>query len=199
MTEAEQSPPGSPVRTSWKGPRIAAITVGILTIGLVAVLATRPSANERSQASPLLGKVAPDIEGTDLVSGRQVRLSDSAGKWTIVNFFATWCTECVKEHPDLLRFYDTNVVNGDDALFAAVFDDTRTNVTKFFEKRGGGWPVIDDEKGSIDFGVTGVPESYILAPNGTVVASVRLGITYESLVAKLDELKAAWNANGGGS
>jgi cytochrome c biogenesis protein CcmG, thiol:disulfide interchange protein DsbE len=199
MSDVQQAAPLPRVRSTWKGPRIAAITVGVLTIGLIAVLATRPSANERSQASPLLGKVAPDIQGTDLLSGRRVQLSDSAGKWTVVNFFATWCTACVKEHPDLLRFYQTNVANGDDALFAAVFADNKSDVKKFFQKRGGGWPVIGDKKGSVDFGITGVPESYILAPNGTVVASVRLGISYESLVAKLDDLKAQWAANGGGS
>ncbi len=199
MSDAQQTAPLPRSRSSWRGPRIAALTVGLLTVGLIAVLATRPSANERSQASPLLGNLAPDIEGTDLVTGRQVRLSDSAGKWTVVNFFATWCVECVKEHPDLLRFYQTNVVNGDDALFAAVFADNKNDVKKFFENRGGGWPVIGDKKGSVDFGITGVPESYILAPNGIVVASLRLGIDYESLVAKLDDLKAQWATRGGAS
>ncbi len=187
---------------SWRGPRTIALIVGVLTIGMVAVLATRETASQKAGVSPLLGKIAPDIGGTDLISGKTSKLSDSRGKWTVVNFFATWCPPCVAEHDDLVQFFDTNVTNGDDALFASVFDDDGNDVKKFFAQRGGGWPVVDRPKDAVEFGVTGVPETYIVSPDGVVVASVRSGVNYGQLVEKLEELKsqyAAAQAQGSGS
>jgi cytochrome c biogenesis protein CcmG, thiol:disulfide interchange protein DsbE len=188
-TQPDSTPTASRRRSSWRGPRIAALTVGVLVVGLIALLATRETAITRAKASPLLGSVAPDLNGVDLLSGEPVRLSDSAGKWTVVNFFASWCTPCVAEHDDLAKFYADDVVNGDDALFAAVFAEPKADVLKFFNKREGGWPVITDPKAAIDFGVTAVPETYIVAPNGVIAASVRGGVDYESLVGELAELK----------
>ena len=173
--------------------RSIALFVGAIVVALIAVLATRETAGS-SQQSPILGQVAPEISGVDVLSKRQINLSDAQGRWTVVNFFATWCTPCVAEHDDLVRFYESNVTGGDDALLAVVFDDAESDVENFFEKRGGGWPVVDNPKVAVDYGVTGVPETYIVAPNGKVVASVRLGIKYEALVAKLDELKTQFAA-----
>ena len=180
-------------RSGWAGPRSIALFVGAIVVALIAVLATRETAGS-SQQSPILGQVAPEISGVDVLSKRQINLSDAQGRWTVVNFFATWCTPCVAEHDDLVRFYESNVTGGDDALLAVVFDDAESDVENFFEKRGGGWPVVDNPKVAVDYGVTGVPETYIVAPNGKVVASVRLGIKYEALVAKLDELKTQFAA-----
>lgn len=191
---SEFHPPVPGRRSSWRGPRIAALSVGVLVVGLIALLATRETAVTRAKASPLLGSVAPDLGGVDLLTGKSVRLSDTAGKWTVVNFFASWCTPCIAEHDDLAKFHSNDVVRGDDALFAAVFADPKADVLKFFKKRGGGWPVITDPKAAIDFGVTAVPETYIVAPNGVIAASVRGGVDYESLVGELAELKQQYAA-----
>ncbi len=191
--QVPQPVPGQQRRNSWAEPRVVALCVGAIVVALIAVLATRETAG-KSQQSPILGQVAPAISGIDVLSKRPIKLSDAEGRWTVVNFFATWCTPCVAEHDDLVRFHESNVINGEDALLAVVFDDAESDVKKFFEERGGGWPIVDEPKVAVDYGVTGVPETYIIAPNGKVVASVRGGVNDEALVAKLDDLKAQFAA-----
>src|SRR5207245_2462187 len=77
--------------------RWIAITAGVVTLALIAVLATRPSAETALARSPLTGKPAPEIVGT-AIDGRPVRLSALRGRYVLLNFFATWCIPCAREH-----------------------------------------------------------------------------------------------------
>ena len=66
---------------------------------------------------------------------------------------------------------------------SVVFNDEPADVERFFAERGGGWPVVADDRGRviIDWGVTGVPESYLVGPEGSVRAKVVGGIDAERL------------------
>ena len=75
---------------------------------------------------------------------------------------------CIAEHPELVAFSRSHAAAGDAAVVSVVFDDTAANVEAFFEENGGDWPVIADDSGrvAVAYGVTGVPESYMVAPSG---------------------------------
>jgi cytochrome c biogenesis protein CcmG, thiol:disulfide interchange protein DsbE len=105
-----------------------------------------------------------------------------------VNFFATWCVPCVKEHPELIAFTESHA--DDDVSVVSVSYGRDTEVQEFFENNGGDWPVItdDDAQISLDFGVTGVPESYVISPDGVVVAKFT-GVTADGL----DEIIARYS------
>ena len=109
----------------------------------------------------------------------------------LVNFFATWCVPCVREHDDLRRFSEAHAAAGDVRVVSVVFDDKPADVAAFFERQGGDWPVIANEGGraTIDFGVTGVPESYLVGPEGLVRAKIIGGIDAGRLEALLSEVK----------
>jgi len=150
----------------------------------VAVLATRDSAaTNRAVDSPLLGKPAPGLAGDSLLDGEAFDLRDEAGRWVLVNFFATWCEPCRKEHPELLRFSQDHRVTDDVRVVSVVFSDEPSDVERYFRDNGGDWPVVDDDEGRIVFNwsVSGVPESYRVDPDGIVRAKIVGGVDADKL------------------
>ena len=174
------------------GPRVALLAAGVIAVlvGLmVVVLATRDPSTERATQSPLIGRVAPATAGTTL-DGEEVSIDDHRGRWVVVNFFASWCTPCQEEHPELVAFDAAHRAAGDAVLIGVTFDDKTEDARRFFDEWGGDWPVIDDPENSIGvaYGVAQVPESFVISPNGIVVERFAGKITR----AKLDEVIAAF-------
>ena len=147
--------------------------VFLVVAGLMAVLATRSPALDKVADSPLIGHVAPDASGTAL-DGTTVRLGDLRGKFVVLNFFATWCIPCQREHPELQRFSHEHATAGDAQVLQVIFDDTPDAARSFVAKNAVDWPVIADPEGQIalDFGVRGPPESFIIGPDGLVIYKI---------------------------
>ncbi len=165
-----------------------AVAVAVPVTMLILVLATRPSAESKTVQSPLLGKRAPAAEGTT-IDGNHANLADFRGKWVVVNFFATWCVPCREEHPDLVRFQDAHKAAGDATILAVVYSDSASAVRDFRTKEGGDWPILVDPDGRIalDYGVGGVPESFLINPDGIIVSKILGGVRsadLERLVAQ---------------
>ncbi len=163
--------------------RWAALAVGVVVAVFVVVLATRPPASDVVAPSPIVGQPAPEVEGPGL-DGDTVRLSDLRGRWVVVNFFATWCVPCLREHPELVRFSDRHDAASVQVL-AVVYDDQPADVARFFRDRGGEWPVVDDVGAKVDFGVRGVPESFLVDPDGVVRTRLVGGVTADGLSSLL--------------
>jgi cytochrome c biogenesis protein CcmG/thiol:disulfide interchange protein DsbE len=168
---------------------VAALALAVVLAALVVLLATRDPSGDRARQSPLFGRLAPPTEGRTL-DGGTASLADLRGRWVVVNFFASWCTPCRVEHPELQAFHEAHAAAGDAALLGVTYDNTAEDARAFFEERGGGWPVIDDPDNSIGvaYGVAQVPESFIVHPNGTVVHRFAGGVTR----ADLEEVIAAY-------
>jgi cytochrome c biogenesis protein CcmG/thiol:disulfide interchange protein DsbE len=166
---------------------VASVLVAIVLAGLVFVLFRAEPATTRKADSPLLGKLAPDLASADY------DVVDDAGKWVLVNFFATWCTPCIREHDDLVAFSNAHALSGDASVVSVIFSDRPKNVEAFFEENGGEWPVVLDTDGRIatDWGVAQVPESYLVSPSGQVRAKIVGGIEADRLEQLLAEAKAS--------
>jgi cytochrome c biogenesis protein CcmG/thiol:disulfide interchange protein DsbE len=158
---------------------------------LVVVLATRPDPGTRAADSPLLGKAAPELAGRT-IDGQEFDLRQSRGKWVLVNFFATWCVPCRQEHPDLIRFAERHRQAGDGEVVGVIYDDSESAVREFRQEAGGDWPMVVDPKGRVglDWGVAGVPESYLVSPDGVVAAKVVGGVRLASLENLLAQVRA---------
>jgi cytochrome c biogenesis protein CcmG/thiol:disulfide interchange protein DsbE len=155
----------------------------------VILLATRDPAAERAQNSTAIGQITPLIEGEDL-DGQWFDIDEHRGKWVVVNFFSTTCIPCIVEHPELVEFSERRAATDDAIVVSVAFDDSAANVRDFFLEHGGVWPVITGDTGSIavDFGVTAVPESYLVAPSGIVAAKLIGGVTADDLDARITQL-----------
>jgi cytochrome c biogenesis protein CcmG/thiol:disulfide interchange protein DsbE len=169
-----------------RAPLIAGV-VGIAALALVAVFATGPIGGRAPETSPIVGRVAPALTGRTL-SGDEFDIDRERGRWVVVNFFATWCPPCVQEHPELVEFSQRV---GDSAVVVSVAYDQNEldDVERFFAERGGDWPVIIDggDGAALDYGVKKLPESFVVAPDGTVVAKVNGGVTADELERLIDD------------
>lgn len=135
------------------------------------VLATRFGNDPSFVESPLIGRLIPDVTLEALDGSGPVHLPELAGNITVVNFWASWCFPCRREHPLLVeaaRQFDN--VN----FLGVVFQDSADRANEFLDELGRGYPhVLDpDSRGAINFGVFGIPETYFVDDRGIVVAKI---------------------------
>jgi cytochrome c biogenesis protein CcmG, thiol:disulfide interchange protein DsbE len=120
----------------------------------------------REIASPLIGHPAPTWSATTL-DGSEVSSEDLAGQPYVVNFWAAWCIPaCVDEHPVLAAAHDAGVT-----IVGVVIQDSATDAETFLARYGdAGYEHVVDESGalSIEFGVTGPPETFFVDGSGIV-------------------------------
>jgi cytochrome c biogenesis protein CcmG/thiol:disulfide interchange protein DsbE len=184
------------------GPRVARITavvVGVVLVAFIALLATRKSASDQPDTNPLVGRAVPALSGTTL-DGSSFDVDTLRGKWVVVNFAASWCVPCTIEQPELVAFRDEHKAKGDAELVSVGFQDDPANLKAFFAKGGADWPVVvgNDQNAAVDFGITAVPESFLVAPNGEVVAHFDM-VSRADLDAVINQFSAASDASSGAS
>lgn len=160
---------------------ISAAIVGVLMLAFIGVLATRDT-GPRQGRSALLDRPAPAVQGVTL-DGDEFDLDGLRGRWVLVNFFATWCPPCIVEHPHLVRFHDTHSEQGDVEVVQVAFQDSVENIAEFFEEHGGTWPVLAEGVSpvAVSWGVTALPESFLVSPQGVVVYKFTGEVTYDDL------------------
>lgn len=166
-------------------PMIRALLGGGVAAALILALAMGLTRNARELPAVAVGRPAPAFELDDL-AGRRVSSEDLRGRPTVINFWASWCTECRKEHPLLMRAHDQW---GDRVQFLGiVYQDSAANARRFLTERGERprstySNLMDpDARTAIDFGVYGVPETFFVDRAGRVVAK-RVGRVTEELLA----------------
>lgn len=120
------------------------------------------------QPKALVGRQAPDLTLPSLADGQPLRLRAAAAQGPVlVNFFASWCAPCEIEHPVLMGLKGRGV-----RVVGIAYKDAPTNAQALLARLGNPFAevLVDrDGRAGVEFGVTGVPETYLLAADGTVL------------------------------
>lgn len=165
--------------------RVAAWVVVLATAVIGVVLASRFGIDPTLVESPLIGTQIPDVELSMLGSGEPFSLDEVSGEVLVINFWASWCLACREEHPALLATAAAYRDRG--VRFVGIsFSDEDKNAIAYLNELGWGEDTlfVTDPKGraAIEFGVFGVPETFFIAPDGTIVGKVS-GATNALLLA----------------
>ncbi|MHB0951637.1 MAG: DsbE family thiol:disulfide interchange protein [Allorhizobium sp.] len=126
--------------------------------------------NNTDIPSALIGTKAPSLQLPMLEGANVPALTNSAiaGKLTLVNVFASWCVPCRQEHPILKELSKDPRLN----VVAINYKDKNENALRFLGELGNPYKAIGVDpngKAAIDWGVYGIPESYLVAADGTIV------------------------------
>ena len=117
----------------------------------------------------LVGKPMPDLTLPSLDDGTPHRLKDETSDGPmLVNFFASWCAPCEIEHPVLMQLHARHV-----RIVGVAYKDAPPNTQAFLTRLGDPFAerLVDrDGRAGIEFGVSGVPETYLVAKDGQVLA-----------------------------
>ena len=165
------------------------IFVLLLGLGIQGLAATGSNVMENSHDVP----AAFELQDT---SGQLHRLEDYRGNWVIVNFWATWCGPCIKEIPELKRFYqrhrDNDVVVSGINFEELTVDQLKHAIGEFDIDypvlRVGSVPLVPFEP------LKGLPSTFAVSPQGRMVKSW-IGPVNEETLQLFIEQKIAGKAS----
>ena len=140
----------------------------VIFAGLTTLLIFGLQNDPRYVPSPLINKAAPEFTLPTLHEPEQnIRLNELKGKVSLINVWASWCAACRIEHPILNDYTKKYQLN----LYGLNYKDKRSYALQWLENLGN--PYIEsayDEIGNvgIDYGVYGVPETFVLDKKGII-------------------------------
>ncbi|MDX5331666.1 MAG: DsbE family thiol:disulfide interchange protein [Caulobacteraceae bacterium] len=164
--------------TRWLAvlPLVALVALGLM-FGLY-------SLNRDPQVNPeaMVGKPMPQLTLPRLNDGAVRALAEAAGgQPVLVNFFASWCPPCEVEHPVLMAMAAQGI-----PIVGVAYKDAPPQTQAFLTRLGDPFTehLVDrDGRAGVEFGVTGVPETYLIAADGTILAKHAGPLTAEDAAA----------------
>lgn len=141
----------------------------LLAAGLLALLTRGLFLGDGPGASPLVGEPVPRFdlppvsEGDPGLSSRTL----ATGEPVLLNFFASWCVPCRVEHPQLMAMAEA----GEVPIYGVDFQDTRGDAAAFLDQHGNPFTAIGFDgygRVGVDFGVRGVPETFVIDGDGVI-------------------------------
>ena len=137
-----------------------------MVLALYFAFALRPDRNPQELPSAMIDKAAPAFDLAGL-RGEGVSRDALKGAPALINFFASWCVPCRVEHPLLMRLAEQEHV----AIYGIDYKDKPEDATKLLAQFGDPYRRVGldrDGRVGLDFGVYGVPETYVLDGGGKI-------------------------------
>lgn len=159
--------------------RTFAVTLGVLAlIGLLVFGVASKGSGSLQEGDPAPVSELPVLDG----SGETGSIADYEGKWVLINVWASWCDPCRDEAPELEAFYREHRDDNFEVLGIDTQDD-RTSAQEFIDEYGLTYPQLHDGSGDYaeELKTTGVPENYLIDPDGIVAVPIRGPVNAEML------------------
>jgi peroxiredoxin len=142
------------------------------------------------QASLVPGEPFPPFRFTGL-DGEPVNLTQYLGKVLLVDFWATWCPPCVAEMPHVIEVYQEFHDKGFEIVGISL-DKSKESLENYIQKNGMDWPQYFDGKGwdnelSNKYGVSSIPATFLIGPEGKIIAADLRGDDLRNAVSKAVE------------
>jgi cytochrome c biogenesis protein CcmG, thiol:disulfide interchange protein DsbE len=168
----------------------------LITIPIIALLATAMDRDPRAIPSPLPGREAPSFSLPVMLTtaphsvtspgpGEAVNLEELRGDVVVVNFWASWCLSCRTEHVPLSQLAE-QYADEEVHFFRILYNDRAPNAAGLIERMGGqSYPTLLDTRSStaIQYGLTGVPETFFIGRDGKV-AHKQVGPVHHDLIVE---------------
>lgn len=163
-----------------------ALVIGV--VGLLALFYQGLWGDPRALPTVLIGTPAPSFVGPELHSGEMISLASFRGKVVVINFWASWCEECKLEHENLLKINERFSKNPGFVMLGINFQDQEEDAKEYLRIRDSNFKHIRDLKGtiSIDYGVYGVPETFVFDQQG-IIRYKQVGPIIEPAYTKLTD------------
>jgi len=164
--------------------------------GVVVFLAIGLTLNPREVPSPLIGKPVPEF-ALPPVKGRTLGLSsaDLKGEVSLVNVFASWCVACKEEHPVFMQMQREGLL----PIHGLNYKDRPEDAARWLDTLGDPYTRTGadlDGRVAIDWGVYGVPETFVIDRYGRIAYKHIGPVTPEILDGKLRPLIASLHTGG---
>lgn len=135
-----------------------------------------------------VGDPAPPLAAKTL-EGKPMKLEDYRGKYVLLDYWATWCTPCIAEMPDLKEVYETFGKDGRLVMIGLSLDEEAHAPKKFIAERGIPWVQVSLGAGSEssaakNYGVQTIPATFLIGPDGKIIAKGMRGKQIKEIVAK---------------
>jgi cytochrome c biogenesis protein CcmG/thiol:disulfide interchange protein DsbE len=170
--------------------RTIAVAVALSVIGFVVYVMAKGFGTDPHEVPFMLtGKQAPSFTIKRLDNDTIVSLDEFKGRPIVINFWATWCGPCKIEHPVL--DWAAKKYGGQAVFLGIVFEDTEQNTKRFLRDNGWSFVQLFDPKSTVavDYGVSGVPETYFINREGIIVGKKAAPFTDPGeFVARLSEI-----------
>ena len=142
----------------------------------------------RVKPDALVGEPLPQLMLPTLVGGEAAPLRAAVEGPTFVNVFASWCTPCEVEHPELIRLREAGV-----RVVGLAYKDDPAKSAAFLQRLGDPFAqvLVDrDGRAGIELGISGVPETFLVGPDGVVRAKHAGPLTPEVTGTLLEQARS---------
>lgn len=178
MTDAAETRPEKP-RRRW----LAFAPLGVF-VALVGLLLIGLQGNPQRLPSALIGQKAPAfaLPALEGIGRPPFSVADLQGQVTLVNVFASWCIPCHDEHPFLMQLAQDQRIR----LAGINYKDHPDNARRFLGRNGNPYHFVGVDLGgraAIDWGVYGVPETFLVGRDGTILFKHVGPITEQNLAS----------------
>ncbi|MFM9987920.1 peroxiredoxin family protein [Flavobacterium sp.] len=135
-----------------------------------------------------IGQSAPNFTAKN-VDGKLVSLKESLGKITIIDFWASWCSPCRKENPNVVNLYNEFHAKGLNIIGVSL-DDKATAWKEAIAKDKLTWTQVSNLKSwqdpiAVTYNIQSIPATFLLDANGNIIAKDLRGVELKAKVAEL--------------